>query len=56
MLTNADRCDAACPAQALVRVAFLEGVLDFCSHHYDKAVLPEYVTVVIDNRKELVNA
>ena len=32
-LTPADRCDR-CSAQALHRIEFAAGVLDFCGHHY----------------------
>lgn len=37
VLTNADRCDS-CSAQALVRVAKGDAILDFCYHHYTKNV------------------
>ena len=38
VLCLSDRCDQ-CSAQAWVRVYFAEGVLDFCSHHYNDHAL-----------------
>ena len=40
ILTKADRCDLACPAQAFVRATSYKTIdgrpytLDFCAHHY----------------------
>lgn len=35
-LTIQDRCDAACDAQAYVKVIGRTGELLFCAHHYTK--------------------
>lgn len=37
---SADRCDAACPAQAQVRlIRYPDGELAFCSHHFRQHAL-----------------
>lgn len=48
VLTKADRCDATCPAGAMVRVTTKDlGTFLFCGHHYDlnKDVIPGIVHV-----------
>jgi hypothetical protein len=61
-LTNLDRCDADCSAQAFVRAVGVSGELMFCSHHYnsisDNAVgyhnLEKFAYQIIDERDRLV--
>lgn len=48
VLTRADRCDATCPAAAMVRVTTKDlGVFLFCGHHFDlnKDVIPGILRV-----------
>ena len=35
-LSKLDRCDAGCPAQAMVAVSGSTGTIMFCAHHYNK--------------------
>ena len=49
-LSKADRCDAACPAQAFVLVKFLTGELTFCGHHYEK-----YAAAIIKDSYEVID-
>lgn len=61
-LTNMDRCDAGCSAQAFVRVVGVNGELLFCSHHYNKIVstekgyanLEKFAYQIIDERERLI--
>lgn len=55
-LSKSDRCDAACPAQALVLVKFLTGELFFCGHHFDRyeAAIIKDSYEVVDERNQLV--
>ena len=61
-LTNADRCDADCSAQAFVKAVGVNGELMFCSHHYnsisDNAVgyanLEKFAFNIIDERERLI--
>lgn len=48
VLTRADRCDATCPAAAMVRVTTKDlGTFLFCGHHFDlnKDVIPGIIRV-----------
>jgi hypothetical protein len=61
-LTNLDRCDAECSAQAMVRATGISGELLFCSHHYNKIInnlrgnekLFQFAYQIIDERERLV--
>lgn len=61
-LTNNDRCDAECSAQAFVKAVGVYGELLFCSHHYNKIVdnaigydkLSKFAYQIIDERERLV--
>lgn len=61
-LTNNDRCDAECSAQAFVKAVGVHGELLFCSHHYNKIVdspegyekLSEFAYQIIDERERLI--
>jgi hypothetical protein len=61
-LTNNDRCDADCSAQAFVRAVGVNGELLFCSHHYNKisdnavgyANLEKFAYQIIDERERLI--
>lgn len=61
-LTNADRCDANCSAQAFVKAVGVSGELMFCSHHYNKIVdnaigyanLEKFAYNIIDERERLI--
>mgnify|MGYP006112234043 CR=1 FL=1 len=61
-LTNLDRCDADCSAQAFVKATGVTGELMFCSHHYNtisnNAVgysnLEKFAFNIIDERERLV--
>lgn len=61
-LTNNDRCDAECSAQAFVKVVGVSGELLFCSHHYDKIAdnpvgyekLSKFAYQIIDERERLI--
>lgn len=61
-LTNADRCDANCSAQAFVKAIGVNGELLFCSHHYNKitnnavgyANLEKFAFQIIDERERLI--
>ena len=61
-LTNVDRCDAGCTAQAFVKAVGVNGELMFCSHHYNKIVdnavgyskLEKFAYQVIDERDRLI--
>jgi hypothetical protein len=61
-LTNNDRCDADCSAQAFVRALGVSGELLFCSHHYNKisdnavgyANLEKFAYQIIDERERLI--
>jgi hypothetical protein len=61
-LTNQDRCDAGCSAQAFVKAVGVSGELYFCSHHYNKitdnaigyANLEKFAYQIIDERERLV--
>lgn len=61
-LTNNDRCDAECSAQAFVKAVGVSGELLFCSHHYngivDNAVgydkLSKFAYQIIDERERLI--
>jgi hypothetical protein len=61
-LTNADRCDADCSAQAFVKAVGVNGELMFCSHHYngivDNAIgyanLDKFAFNIIDERERLI--
>jgi hypothetical protein len=61
-LTNLDRCDAECTAQAFVKASGVSGELLFCSHHYNKICnnptayerLSKFAYQVIDERDRLV--
>lgn len=60
-LTNFDRCDASCSAQAFVKAVGVGGELKFCSHHYNNiannavgyANLEKFAYQVIDERERL---
>ena len=52
LLDARDRCDA-CTAQAYVRVYLESGVLDFCSHHYNKFENKLTAIEVRDEREKL---
>lgn len=52
LLDARDRCDA-CTAQAYVRVYLEAGVLDFCSHHYNKFGNKINALEVRDEREKL---
>ena len=61
-LTNNDRCDAECSAQAFVKAVGVHGELLFCSHHYNKVVdsadgyekLSQFAYQIIDERERLI--
>jgi hypothetical protein len=61
-LTNMDRCDANCSAQAFVKAVGVSGELLFCSHHYNKimnsengyANLEKFAYQIIDERERLI--
>jgi hypothetical protein len=61
-LTNIDRCDAGCSAQAFVKAIGVTGELMFCSHHYNKisnnavgyANLEKFAYQIIDERERLI--
>ena len=61
-LTNMDRCDADCSAQAFVRAVGVNGELLFCSHHYNKIVdnavgyanLEKFAYQIVDERERLI--
>jgi hypothetical protein len=61
-LTNMDRCDASCTAQAFVKAVGVSGELLFCSHHYNKIVssekayanLEKFAYQIIDERDRLI--
>lgn len=61
-LTNLDRCDASCTAQAFVKATGITGELLFCSHHYNKIVnnavgydkLSKFAYQIVDERERLV--
>jgi hypothetical protein len=61
-LTNNDRCDAECSAQAFVKAVGVHGELLFCSHHYNKIVdsadgyekLSQFAYQIIDERERLI--
>lgn len=61
-LTNNDRCDAECSAQAFVKAVGVHGELLFCSHHYNKIVdnlvgysnLEKFAYQIIDERERLI--
>lgn len=61
-LTNIDRCDADCSAQAMVRATGISGELLFCSHHYNKIAdnavgydkLSKFAYQIIDERERLI--
>jgi hypothetical protein len=61
-LTNNDRCDADCSAQAFVKAVGVHGELLFCSHHYNKIVdnaagyekLSKFAYQIIDERERLI--
>jgi hypothetical protein len=61
-LTNSNRCDANCSAQAFVRAVGVSGELMFCSHHYNKIVdnaigysnLEKFAYQIIDERERLI--
>jgi hypothetical protein len=56
-----DRCDAACQAQAYVKVTGVTGELFFCSHHYNKIMenavgydtMMKFMYKVVDERYRL---
>ncbi len=55
-LTAKDRCDAACSAQAYVRVMFRAGLIQLCAHHYRKhadAITATKPLDVLDERDRL---
>jgi hypothetical protein len=61
-LTNSDRCDAECSAQAFVRAVGVSGELLFCSHHFNEITenaigydnLSKFAYQIIDERERLV--
>jgi hypothetical protein len=61
-LTNMDRCDASCSAQAFVKAVGVNGELMFCSHHYngivDNAIgysqLEKFAYNIVDERERLI--
>jgi len=61
-LTNIDRCDADCSAQAFVKAMGVSGELMFCSHHYNEIVdnavgysnLEKFAYQIIDERERLI--
>ena len=61
-LTNMDRCDAMCSAQAFVKAVGVNGELLFCSHHYNEitnstigyANLEKFAYQIIDERERLI--
>jgi hypothetical protein len=61
-LTNLDRCDANCSAQAFVKAIGVSGELMFCSHHYNKIVsgavgydnISKFAYQIVDERERLV--
>ena len=61
-LTNMDRCDANCSAQAFVKAVGVSGELLFCSHHYNRilynadgyANLEKFAYKIIDERERLI--
>lgn len=48
-LTKNDRCDAACPAQALVAVYGVSGTLMFCNHHFNKIMSDPVAKAKLDS-------
>jgi hypothetical protein len=60
-LTPVDRCDS-CAAEALVKVAGINGELLFCGHHYNKIMnnpegykkMMSFAITVIDERDKLI--
>lgn len=61
-LTNLDRCDAECSAQAFVKAVGVSSELMFCSHHYNSIIdnaigyskLEKFAYNIIDERERLV--
>jgi hypothetical protein len=61
-LTNLDRCDAECSAQAFIKAVGVHGELMFCSHHYNSIVdnpvayanLEKFAYQIIDERDRLI--
>lgn len=61
-LTNMDRCDASCSAQAFVKAVGVNGELMFCSHHYNSIVdnaigysqLEKFAYNIVDERERLI--
>lgn len=61
-LTNNDRCDAKCSAQAFVKAVGVYGELLFCSHHFNQitnnavgyANLEKFAYHIIDERERLI--
>ncbi len=61
-LTNNDRCDALCSAQAFVKAVGVTGELLFCAHHYNNitnnaigwANLEKFAYQIIDERERLI--
>jgi len=61
-LTNLDRCDASCSAQAFVKAVGVSGDLCFCSHHYNRIAndanafekLSKFAYQIIDERERLI--
>ena len=63
ILTKADRCDAACPAQAFVRATLdktIDGrpyTIDLCGHHYaDHTVMLAAGGWTIHDERHLINS
>lgn len=61
-LTNNDRCDANCSAQAFVKAVGVNGEILFCSHHYNEVIdspngyenLEKFAYQIIDERERLI--
>lgn len=61
-LTNLDRCDADCSAQAFIKAVGVSGELMFCSHHYNSIIdsangyenLEKFAYQIIDERERLI--
>lgn len=61
-LSNHDRCDAECSAQAFVKAVGVYSELFFCSHHYNKITnnaigwdrLSKFAYQIIDERERLI--
>lgn len=57
-LTRRDKCDAACPAAAQVRIRLRStgGRLDFCKHHFERyeLMLRLLCDAVLDDRERLL--